>query len=299
MGQKGLLNVKALVTGATGFIGRHLTRELLNKGHEVSVAVRNPEKLREAGLERDVCSYVFDLERAPEENLWEFFQRPDIVFHLAWEGLPNYSSFHHIEENLPRHYRFLKGLAQGGCPKILVTGTCAEYGNQSGQLNESAPVFPDNAYAAAKHALYLFSRIMCKRYDTIILWARVFYITGERGRPSLFDDLGRAMRRGDESFDLSGGEQLRDFLNVEEVASSLRKIAEVADQSMVINVGSGSPVSICSVVERIVSLNKSNIRLNWGRLPYADNEPMAFWADVSRLNSLLRTGDVNGSGFGF
>ena len=236
--------MKALVTGATGFIGKHLTRDLLNAGYDVSVAVRSREKLKESGLEKEVSCFLFDLDAIPEGDLWSFFQRPDIVFHLAWEGLPNYSSLHHIEKNLPRHYRFLKGLAQEGCPRILVTGTCAEYGNQSGRLNEAGPALPDNAYATAKYLLYLMSRIVCERYGRILLWTRIFYLTGERGRPSLFDDLGQAIRRGNESFDLSGGEQLRDFLSVEEVAFKLRKISEIADQSMLINVGSGSPVSI-------------------------------------------------------
>jgi len=290
--------MKALVTGATGFIGRHLTRDLLNAGYDVGVAVRSRERLKETGFEKEVSCFLFDLEAVPQGNLWSFFQRPDIVFHLAWEGLPNYSSLHHIEENLPRHYRFLKGLVQGGCPRILVAGTCAEYGNQSGRLKESDPSLPDNAYATAKHMLYLMSRIISKKYSGTLIWARIFYITGERRRASLFDDLAQAMRRGDGSFDLSGGEQLRDFLRVEDVAFKMRKISEIADKSMVVNLGSGLPVSVRSVVERIVRENNSSIRLNWGRLPYSANEPMAFWADIKRLNRLLGTGEMNGPDFG-
>ena len=287
--------MRALVTGATGFIGRYLTRELLRSGYDVCVAVRDPEKLKNVGLEGNVKAYVFDLGDIPNGDLWGYFDRPDVVFHLAWEGLPNYSSLHHLEQNVPRHYKFLKGLAESGCPKVIVTGTCAEYGNQSGALKEDAPAHPSNVYALAKYVLYLMTRILYERYKKCLIWVRIFYVIGQRGRPSLFDQLIEAIEGGKKSFDLTGGEQLRDYLSVEEVAVGLKKIAERADGSMAINLGSGRPVSIRSTVERLVEDRRSNIELNWGGLPYAEGESMAFWADVSKLNSLIGTGNVHGS----
>jgi dTDP-6-deoxy-L-talose 4-dehydrogenase (NAD+) len=115
----------------------------------------------------------------------------------------------------------------------------------------------------------------------------MFYIMGQPGRASLFDQLAKAIKEGRKSFDLTGGEQLRDYLNVEQVAVNLKKVAERANHSMVINLGSGRPVSIRSLVERVVMEKKSNVRLNWGGLPYRSYEPMGFWADVTKMNGLL------------
>jgi dTDP-6-deoxy-L-talose 4-dehydrogenase (NAD+) len=257
--------------------------------------VRDPDKLKNAGFEGNIEAHAFDLDDIPDGNLWGRFDRPDVVFHLAWEGLPNYSSPHHVEENVPRHYRFLKALAESGCPKVVVTGTCAEYGNQAGALKEDAPARPCNVYALAKYVLYLMTRILYERYKTSLIWVRIFYVMGQRGRASLFDQLIKAIEGGKKSFDLTGGEQLRDYLSVEEVAVKLKMIAERASDSTLINLGSGRPVSIRSLVEQLVQDKGSNIELNWGALPYPEGESMAFWADARKVNSLLSVENQYGS----
>jgi dTDP-6-deoxy-L-talose 4-dehydrogenase (NAD+) len=140
------------------------------------------------------------------------------------------------------------------------------------------------------------TRILYERFGTHLVWVRLFYVTGERGtRTSLFDQLKEAIRRGTQSFDLTGGEQLRDYLPVEAVASKLRQIGELADDGIVINLGSGSPISLRRLVEGIVREEESSIQLNWGRVPYSPDESMAFWADTGRLNALIGRGEGHGS----
>ena len=99
--------MKALVTGATGFIGKHLARDLLRAGWRLSLAVRSPEKARSLGFGETVTAFKLDLGHLPDVDLWTYLGRPDVAFHLAWEGLPNYASLHHLEKNAPRQYQFL------------------------------------------------------------------------------------------------------------------------------------------------------------------------------------------------
>ena len=84
----------------------------------------------------------------------ESFGQLDAVIHLAWQGLPNYNSLFHYEENLPDHYRFLKSFIAAGVRQLLVTGTGLEYGMQDGALNEITITAPVNPYALAKDTLH-------------------------------------------------------------------------------------------------------------------------------------------------
>src|SRR5438445_11161242 len=97
--------MKIAVTGASGFIGRHVLAEL-NRDHVEIVAVtRDSKHLVDVGM----ADHVVGLDIAePGKDCFERLGRPDVLIHLAWEGLPNYKSLHHFETELPRQFRFLK-----------------------------------------------------------------------------------------------------------------------------------------------------------------------------------------------
>jgi dTDP-6-deoxy-L-talose 4-dehydrogenase (NAD+) len=211
------------------------------------------------------------------------------VIHLAWEGLPNYKSSHHLETELPRQFQFLKGLIVAGLPSLLVSGTCFEYGMQSGELSEDMLAQPTNPYGHAKNALRERLQFLQKMKPYALTWARLFFMHGD-GQPkgSLLPQLRDAVSRGDKTFDMSGGEQLRDYLPVEEVARLIVEIALHHPDTGIVNICSGVPVSVRSLVEQWIRDRAWEIGLNLGRHPYPDYEPMAFWGSISKLNSLLR-----------
>ena len=205
--------------------------------------------------------------------------------HLAWRGLPNYKNFFHFEDNLPANYRFLKALASAGYKHFLVTGTCLEYGMQSGCLNEFMEPRPAIPYSLAKDALRRFLEALQKEMPFVLQWARLFYMYGEGQNPnSLLSQLDRAIDNGDESFNTSGGEQLRDYLPVTEVAARLVKLLEHPEVSGPINICSGKPISVRRLAEDRITERSASIRLNLGHYPYQDYEPMAFWGDRRRFD---------------
>lgn len=277
--------MKIAVTGANGFIGRHVVAEL--ERHSIApVLISRPSSEISLPLSRYVVVPI-DL-RNPPPNAFDLMGRPDVLMHLAWGGLPNYKSLHHFEEELPAQYRFLIGLVESGLKNLLVAGTCFEYGMQSGSLDEEIETRPNNPYGFAKDALRRQLEFFRQEKPFSLTWARLFYLYGDgQAENSLLPQLKGAVERGDKVFNMSGGEQLRDYLHVSDVARHLVSLAMTMRDNGIVNVCSGKPISVRSLVEGWVEENRWSIDLNLGRHSYPDYEPMVFWGNASKLKNCL------------
>jgi nucleoside-diphosphate-sugar epimerase len=264
--------------------------ELHNRGLEIVAVTRNRERL--SGILPDSQIIVIDLD-TPPEDVFERLGRPDLLLHLAWDGLPNYRSLHHFERELPSQYRFLKQLIVAGLPSLVVTGTCFEYGMQPGQLAEDGYVSPANPYGFAKDSLRRQLEFLLSEHPFKMTWARLFYVFGE-GQPqtSLYSQLTAAVARGDKSFAMSGGEQLRDYLPITEVARLIVELGLRQANLGIVNICSGQPISVKQLVEGWVERHNWDIQLDLGRYPYPDYEPMAFWGDRRKLDEFLSRAGV-------
>jgi nucleoside-diphosphate-sugar epimerase len=277
--------MKVAVTGANGFIGRHVLAELETLPIESIAVVRHSTVIQPWYFR---CSVVqLDIHNPPP-NAFELMGSPDVLIHLAWSGLPNYKSLHHFEEELPAQYQFLKCLVESGLQNLVVAGTCFEYGMQSGSLSERFAARPSNPYGLAKDALRCQLEYLKAVHPFHLAWARLFYLYGQ-GQPesSLLPQLKKAAEGGDQVFNMSGGEQLRDYLPVARAARYLVSFALIEKDIGVVNVCSGTPISVRKLVEGWIKENGWSIRLNLGHYPYPDYEPMAFWGDSQKLSLLL------------
>lgn len=279
--------MNVLVTGATGFVGRHLVAALLARGCAVRAVARNVETAASMPWINHVEFVAADI-HAADLDIAALTDGIDVLAHLAWPGLPNYRALFHFEHNLMADYRFIKGAVEAGVAQVLVTGTCFEYGMQSGPLGESVEPQPSNPYGLAKHTLHLFLQNLQQEKPFTLQWARLFYLHGEGQNPnSLLAALGRAIDAGETSFNMSGGEQLRDFLPIASAADYLATIVHQRDFNGVINCASGQPVSVRALVEQRLRERGAALNLNLGHYPYPTHEPMAFWAVTERLQQLL------------
>lgn len=280
---------KILVTGATGFIGQYVVDRLLSEGHVVIATSAHEEHARQLPWFDRVRYIPFDLaDFDPAVDYYRFFNEPDAIIHLAWEGLPQYKAAFHLDVNYPRHAALLDNLVRHGLRDITVTGTCLEYGMQEGCLREDMPVFPDNAYAIAKDELRKFLEDLESRFPVVVKWARLFYLYGKGQNPgSLYSLLRQALENGDKVFNMSGGEQMRDFLPVEKAAAYIVQLALQLNIRGIVNICSGHPVTVKQFVVNYLAFMNSKITLNLGYYPYADYEPMRFWGDDSKLKTLI------------
>jgi dTDP-6-deoxy-L-talose 4-dehydrogenase (NAD+) len=281
--------MKVLVTGATGFVGRHVIPRLLEHGHTVTAVARDETKARNFSWFDRVRFVACDIHR-PIDKPVELFGNPEAVIHLAWPGLPNYKALVHFEEALPADYRFLKTLVEGGVDRLLVTGTCFEYGMQSGALREDMETRPTNPYGFAKDTLRRQLEYLKNEQSFMLTWARLFYLYGDgQAENSLLPQLKAAVERGDKVFNMSGGEQLRDYLPITEVAKCLVSLAIRNGDNGIVNVCSGKPISVLELVEGWIKENDWSIKLNLGYYPYTDYEPMTFWGDRQKLDRYLES----------
>jgi nucleoside-diphosphate-sugar epimerase len=280
---------KILVTGATGFIGNYVVLELLKNNCQVVASSFSEEKAKSFSWFSQVEYITFDLASFDNTaDYYAFFHRPDALIHLAWEGLPNYKASFHYEVNLPLHFSFLKNILQHGLASLSVTGTCFEYGMQEGMLSENMLSNPANPYAQAKDTLRQQLEQLQQTISFHYKWIRLFYMYGKGQNPnSLLSQLQKALDEKVPVFNMSGGEQVRDYLPVEKVAEYIVKIALQDKVNGIINCCSGQPVSVKQLVENYLQERKASIQLNPGFYPYTDYEPMAFWGDKSKLNGII------------
>lgn len=281
---------KILVTGATGFIGKHVIERLLQEKVEVIATSAHPAKAEVESWFHRVRYIPFDLTSFhPATDYFRFFGEPDALIHLAWEGLPNYKADFHLDVNLPRHKAFLNSLVGTGLRDITVTGSCLEYGLHEGCLLEDTPAKPIHAYGKAKEALRSYLEEIAVSHCIPVKWARLFYMYGKGQSPnSLLSQLDRALAAGDQVFNMSGGEQLRDYLPVEQVVDYIVKVALQKAVDGVIHVCSGQPITVRELVENHLRKAGKTIQLKLGFYPYPDYEPMRFWGDTTKLRSILQ-----------
>jgi dTDP-6-deoxy-L-talose 4-dehydrogenase (NAD+) len=278
-------DIKVAITGATGFIGKYVVNELKKTQTVNTLIIRHSTILSDVLLQNNIVK--IDLQNFPLDS-YELMGCPDVLIHLAWDGLPNYKSFYHFEDELPKQFKFLKRLIESGLKNLVVTGTCFEYGMQCGSLRENLQPEPITPYGFAKNSLRCQLEYLQQISPFNLTWARLFYMYGDgQSRNSLFSQLKQAIERKDHTFNMSGGEQLRDYLPVQNIAKYLVDLALTRQNNEVINVCSGNPISVRKLVETWIAQNDWLIDINLGYYPYPDYEPMAFWGDQRKLIQCL------------
>jgi nucleoside-diphosphate-sugar epimerase len=279
--------MRCLVTGASGFLGSHLVRELLARQHSVVVLLRpgsHTERLQDC-LSR--VSIVHGSLEDTSELLRTLQHEPvDATFHLAWSGVTaeHRNGIEQVTKNVIHSLELWEVLHNIGCKVFIGVGSQAEYGPHPGVLREDMPMAPVTAYGSAKLALGILLKQLCAVAEMRFVWLRLFsaYGPGDDERhmvPSLIRAL---MRR--EKPALTAGDQVWDYLYVTDVANALCASLE-SNAAGVFNLGSG----ISCILREFISQVRDNIDpalpLGFGEVPYRCDQVMNLSADVSRLKA--------------
>lgn len=278
-------NTRVLVTGACGFIGKHLTRRLRQLEAETYAATgRGPTPVSCAPLSDshlltfDICSR--EATQAAVDDV-----APEVVFHLAAVGIadPVADAMTALKVNAGGAVNLLETLRGDGVRRIVLVGTSHEYGAQEAREG----LDPFNAYAASKIAAWAFGRMFWRTYGLPVVTVRLFQVYG-LGQPeqALIPAAVGAALRGDD-FEMTRGEQERDFVHVSDIVAGMTAAAEapgVEGQSLDLGTGVGRPVR--EAVDRIWELTDAKGRVHAGALPYRAGEALRLVADADHTAAL-------------
>jgi len=275
---------KILLTGATGFIGSHVAKLLLRNGCTVYAVIRRGSNTWRL---HDIISSL----RLVSCDLMEFSAldahlemiRPDLCIHLAWDAMPSkaLSGLENVS-SLSASLRLASRLANLGCRKLVVAGTCFEYDTDIGYLSETSWTRPRNLYAASKLALYFILEQFERIASMEITWLRFFYLYGP------FEDQRRLVPSvilsllNNHEAKVTTGEQIRDYLHVEDAAAAVWAVIE-SELKGVVNIGSGRPVTVREIVTNIGTLLNRSEMVAIGALQYRPGDPMFVCANNRRL----------------
>jgi len=272
--------MKVLLTGSSGFIGRHVLNLLKGSEHHVFATGRETQKSG-GNVEFLKCDL---LDRDQREKLFEN-TRFDALIHLAWYA--EHGKFWTAPENLDwveASVDLVKKFTLSGGKKVVLAGTCAEYSHDAGYCVEGASqTEPSTLYGVAKDATRRVLQQFCGLNETTFYWGRIFfpYGPGEAEKKLIPSVIKSSMAGGPVL--CSHGEQYRDFLFVEDVASAFVSLLGYEGASGVYNISSGEPVKLKDVVGLCLKGLDSRSEAQFGAIPVSASESSFLVGDNSRL----------------
>ena len=273
--------MKVLITGANGYLGQGIVKSVLARGHQV--------------IATDLC--VCDIDEkatAVEADLfqiaspYEYFEMPDVLLHLAWkDGFIHYSDTH--IDDLPKHYRFIRRMAEAGVKQIAVMGSMHEIGFYEGSINENTPCHPITPYGIAKNSLRDLTEMMCKHRGIVFQWLRGYYIVGNsKYGSSIFSKITAAEAEGKREFPFTLGQNQYDFIDYPDFCNQVAAVINQNEVSGIINICSGRPEKLADRVERFIKENGYNIRLKYGAFPDRPYDSKAIWGSNEKIQQIIK-----------
>lgn len=268
--------MKILVTGANGYLGQGVTRELLERGLDVVATDFNDEKIDKRAEIK--TADIFNI-----KDPYKYFGRPDILLHLAWRDGFVHDSVNHIND-LPKHYNFINKMINSDIKHVAVLGSMHEIGFYEGSINEHTSCNPQSLYGISKNALRKAVELVCG--DKVVFqWLRGFYIVGNStSGSSIFSKITQAVNEGKREFPFTLGLNQFDFLDYDEFCKLVADTVSQTEINGIINICSGRPEKLADRVERFIKENNYSIKLQYGAFPDRPYDSKAIWGDDFKIN---------------
>lgn len=272
--------MKILVTGADGYLGKGIVKQLLNDGNKVVATGFNTEQVDSRAKRISVDLFTVD-------DPYNFFDQPDVLLHLAWRDGFVHNSLAHLND-LPKHYEFLKKMIDSKIKMISVMGSMHEIGFYEGSINENTPCNPMSLYGISKNALREASIVLTEKTSTKMQWLRGYYIVdNNRNGSSIFSKIAEADYEGKETFPFTMGQNQYDFLSYDKFCTYVSKAVEQDEITGIINICSGFPEKLATVVERYIKENNFNIKLEYGAFPDRPYDSKAIWGNNKKIEEIV------------
>ena len=276
-------NKKILVTGANGYLGRHVVNTLLDMGCEVLAADLRFEGMDPRAIQ--VSEPIF----SEDPDLYKKLGEPDACIHLAWRDGFQHASVAHMQD-LSKHFMFVKTMVEGGLKQIAVMGSMHEIGYWGGEVNEDTPTNPSTLYGIAKDTLRKSVFLLKNEYpELMVQWVRGYYIMGDdQMNHSIFTKILEADKEGKPEFPFTSGKNKYDFINVDELAAQISAATIQTEVQGIINCCTGNPVSLADKVEEFIKEKNYKIRPEYGAFPDRPYDSPGVWGDPEKINQIMK-----------
>ncbi len=279
------MGTRVLVTGGAGFFGSRVALHFA--GDDVHLCDRPDASWARADVLGVTAErHAVDLTDAAATRKMVLDVKPDVVVHLAWYAVPGkyLTSVDNLGHVSAATSLFLAA-KDAGCMRFCGAGTCFEYDTRLGILREDSATRPEWLYSACKLATYTILERAAAELGVSFAWMRFFFPYGPMEAPGRLFSGSIAELLAGRPARTTEGEQIRDFMHVDDIARAVSVIAR-SQATGIINVATGVPVSVKAAVNEIASAVGRPDLVELGAIPYRVGDPMHVQADVTRLRSL-------------
>ncbi|MEK6938987.1 MAG: NAD(P)-dependent oxidoreductase [Nanoarchaeota archaeon] len=287
--------MRIFITGGTGFIGFHLVKILLEQNHELMILTRKDLSFLKQlwgseAVER--IHYVQSDINTVEKYRSEVINfNPELVYHLAWEGIPEYGP-KMSKLNLENGLKIFSLAVETEARAVISTGSCFEYGTSNGilqgELDEESPAMPRDSLSAARTALRIIGQDLAKEKGCDFIWPRLFYVYGPRQREkSLIPSIISSVIAGKQP-EVKTPFYKQDFVYVSDVADALYSFVEYYSENSAVhingiyNIGSGKSTQVQEIVQKVGLFFGQDYPLRTD-LP---EKVVDFWSNCDKLEKL-------------
>jgi nucleoside-diphosphate-sugar epimerase len=254
------------ITGATGFVGRQVLKYLSQGDHNIKILTRKPQIADQYQANIKVIE-VENLFHEKIELLTEILKDVEILIHLAWYAEPGkYLTSSLNIDCLTGTLNLAQAFSLAGGKRFIGIGTCFEYDLDQCLLSVDTPLKPKTIYAASKASAFQLLTQILSISKVEFVWCRLFYLYGEGEDYRRFVPYLKQQLSNGEIAELTSGEQIRDFLNVQDAGRMIAEEALGSHQGAT-NICSGIPVTVRQLAEKIADHFNRRDLLKFGSRP--------------------------------
>ncbi|MBE6844780.1 MAG: NAD(P)-dependent oxidoreductase [Ruminococcus sp.] len=286
--------MRAVVTGASGFLGVALVNELLNNGYEVTAVVRpfSPNMKR---LIRHQKLNIVELDMADISQLKSKTDGCyDVFFHFAWSGIrgDERNNKQLQETNVVSSKGAVHAAHDLGCKVFVSSGSQAECGITTDVITEETPLNPICEYGKAKVSFMTYAKDFCEKNKISFVWARVFSLYGAMDYKNSLINYALDLMLENKPVSLSPCTQMWDYMNVKDAVRAIRMVSEERC-SGIINIADGNYRLLREYILQMKEIAKSESELLFGEINSSGNELVNLCPDISILKNIGFTPQIS------
>ena len=273
-----------LITGINGFIGKNLWEHLNNDDFRIMAIVKKKNKDLPKSF-KIINRNIENLKRADINIIKKF--KPEVVLNLAWQGIPNFSYQNSII-NLKMHINFINKLIEiSTIKKIIMTGSCWEYMENTGRCKENSQGIPKSYFVWSKNSIHNYYKIISKIHNIKLVWFRIFFVYGKyQRRNSLIPSIINSLKHSKKPQILNPSNK-NDFIHIDDVCRAIITAIKKKNIYGIFNIGSGSAISVEKIYNKILfklTLKKKLFQLNKNN----NKKSSSNFADLNKVSSKLK-----------